>query len=110
MGALDTTDPNSTKVADFSNYGSWVDVWAPGVELASTYVQGHWLTRDEDVTFDQWAAWSGTSFAAPLVAAEIARRTVNGSARAALHGLLGGLPVLPGIGLGYEPPTDLVAR
>ena len=110
VGALDTTDPDDTKVADFSNYGSWVDVWAPGVDLAQHVRPGPLADPDEDVTFDQWAAWSGTSFAAPLVAAEVARRTVNGSARAALHGLLGALPVVPGIGLVYEPPTDLVAR
>ena len=110
VGALDTRDPQNILVADFSNYGSWVDVWAPGVDLASTYVQGHWLTSDEDVTFDQWAAWSGTSFAAPLVAAEVARRTVNGSARAALHGLMADLPSVPGLGLVYGPPTNLVAR
>ena len=49
VGALDTRDPNAVKRACFSNYGSWVDVWAPGVDLRSTYVAGHWLTADEDV-------------------------------------------------------------
>jgi subtilisin family serine protease len=108
VGALDTN--KGVVRACFSNYGSWVDVWAPGVDLTSTYVDGHWLTSDEDVTFAGWAAWSGTSFSAPLVAAEVARRAVNGNARAALHDLLGGLSVEPGLGLIYQPPIDLVAH
>lgn len=46
--------------APFSNFGSLVDVAAPGVELASTYPD------------NRYATWSGTSFAAPLVAATAA--------------------------------------
>ncbi|HTY73219.1 MAG TPA: S8 family serine peptidase [Actinomycetes bacterium] len=110
VGALDTTDPDHPRPAAFSNHGSWVDVWAPGVDLASTYVDGHWRTADEDAQFAGWAKWSGTSFAAPLVAAEIARRAVNGSARAAMHDLLAELPVDPVVGLVYSPPVDVVAR
>lgn len=44
--------------APFSNYGVEVDVDAPGVSIASTYWDG------------SFAVWSGTSFAAPIVAAE----------------------------------------
>jgi subtilisin family serine protease len=45
--------------ATFSNYGSWISVSAPAVDLYSTYPGG-------------FAYGSGTSFAAPLVAGEVA--------------------------------------
>lgn len=43
--------------ADFSNYGDYIDVSAPGVQIASTYFN------------KQYAALSGTSMAAPHVSA-----------------------------------------
>ncbi|MBI3650213.1 MAG: S8 family serine peptidase [Acidobacteria bacterium] len=52
-----------SKKASFSNFGAHVDVCAPGVKLISAYpneAQGG------------YAIWSGTSFAAPLAAAEAA--------------------------------------
>jgi len=62
----------------WSNFGPWVDVCAPGVGLLSTYVAGTYETAPGVVeAFDvpaPSARWSGTSFASPLVAAEIARR------------------------------------
>jgi hypothetical protein len=64
--------------AAWSNFGPWVDVCAPGVGLLSTYVPGTYETSTGVTeTFDvptPSARWSGTSFASPLVAAEIARR------------------------------------
>ncbi len=45
--------------ASFSNYGSWISVSAPSVDLYSTYPGGY-------------ADGSGTSFAAPLVSGELA--------------------------------------
>jgi subtilisin family serine protease len=57
--AVGSTDANDVK-ASFSNYGTWVDVVAPGVGLPSTFWTGG------------YAAWSGTSFSSPLVAAEAA--------------------------------------
>jgi subtilisin family serine protease len=47
------------KLAAFSNYGPWITVSAPAVDLVSTYPGGY-------------ADGSGTSFAAPLAAAEAA--------------------------------------
>jgi hypothetical protein len=45
------------------------DVYAPGVDVLSTYVE--WAAAPEP-TFKMWARWSGTSFATPVVAATIA--------------------------------------
>jgi hypothetical protein len=56
VGSLDANDVK----ASFTNYGTWVDVVAPGVGLPSTFWNGN------------YAAWSGTSFSAPLVSAEAA--------------------------------------
>lgn len=61
--------------APFSNHGPWVDAVAPGVDVTSSYVR---LTADggngggvgREFGF---ARWSGTSFAAPRVAADLAR-------------------------------------
>jgi thermitase len=53
--AVAATDPSDIK-ASFSNYGSWVDVAAPGVDIFSTLNQG------------QYGYKSGTSMSAPLVA------------------------------------------
>ena len=108
VGALDTTDPKRVRRACFSDFGPWVDVWAPGVGLVSTYVDGRWVTSDQDVTFQGWASWMGTSFAAPLVAAEIARRAGGGSARNAAMETLADLPNEPGFGLVCNPSANLV--
>jgi thermitase len=62
VGASDQYD----KKASFSNYGSYVGVAAPGVSIYSSYPN------------NQWAWWSGTSFAAPLVSGEAALRLAHG--------------------------------
>jgi hypothetical protein len=63
----------------FSNFGPWVDVWTWGEDLVSTYVAGTFVASPLDRrTFAGWARWSGTSFAAALVTAEIARRMKDG--------------------------------
>ncbi|MEP6761893.1 MAG: S8/S53 family peptidase [Sporichthyaceae bacterium] len=64
----------------FSNHGVWVDAWAPGDRVASSFVsfdgpadQAPNADIDSDC-FTGFATWSGTSFAAPRIAAELARR------------------------------------
>ncbi|MDN4592860.1 S8 family peptidase [Polycladomyces subterraneus] len=54
--AVGATDKYDNK-ASFSNFGSWVDVAAPGVDIYSTY----------PIAYGQYATMSGTSMAAPHV-------------------------------------------
>ncbi|MCA0329881.1 MAG: S8/S53 family peptidase [Actinobacteria bacterium] len=71
--------PGGLRRSVFSNFGPWVDVWTLGEDLLSTYATGDFVVDPNDVrTFDGWATWSGTSFAAGLVSAEIARRMKQG--------------------------------
>lgn len=83
VGALDTAtgDPDgnawtspsrSGTPADFSNYGDWVDAWAPGVDLSTTHVDG--FSFEGGQTIEGYALVKGTSFAAPYVAALIAEQ------------------------------------
>ena len=62
-----------------SNYGAWVKACTSGVNLRGLFVAGNENpVYDPDKAPEKWAdkvnfaTWSGTSFAAPLVAAQIA--------------------------------------
>ena len=68
--------------------------------MGSTYLDGSYLEASGHVVhLDGWARWSGTSFAAPQVAAEIARRVQGGTtARQASGQVLDAATWVPGIG------------
>jgi hypothetical protein len=117
VGAL-ATDWHSR--ADFSDYGGWVDVYAPGQKLINAFGSGTYTCEippnvGQVRTFSGLAQWSGTSFSAPivtgLIAARMARR--GESARDAAAALLAkaraqtspgvGPVLLPGCGDDDEP-------
>lgn len=72
VGAVES--PRSTSWAPWSNRGRWVDLAAPAAELVSTFVAGTLSSPDgEQLRYEGWARWSGTSFAAAVAAGAIAR-------------------------------------
>ena len=79
VGALEKKD-EQFELAGFSNRGSWVDVYAPGTDVVSTYPKPRVDYMEPPLTDvyadfpDGIARWSGTSFAAPMVAGMIAAR------------------------------------
>ncbi|MEO7746485.1 MAG: S8/S53 family peptidase [Actinomycetota bacterium] len=94
VGALDRDGSR----AGFSNFGSWVDVYALGTDVVNAYPNGTFRFREPPASTNgekaefttEMAIWSGTSFATPLFAGMIAARmSRNGqSARQAADSLL----------------------
>lgn len=95
VGAVQRDGSGGWRRACFSNYGPWVDASAPGVNVLSAFLhyEGPMIPRevlaqcigrlgDEDRmpsgAFTGWAHWSGSSFAAPVVAAAIASAIAEG--------------------------------
>ena len=66
--------------ADWSSRGDWVTCSAVGEGIVSTFVKGEEEPQfgsdvyPENGEGDSWAVWSGTSFAAPQIAALIAKK------------------------------------
>ncbi len=102
MASVAALNPDST-VALFSNDGEWVNAEAPGANLVSTapvFAQGGWTpdtsfvglaqtrrgTVDPDSFVAGFSTWSGTSFAAPVLAgrylARLAAKPVPRSVKA----------------------------
>jgi hypothetical protein len=110
VGALDTTS-GSPRRASWSNYGHWVNVYAPGVNVRSTYLTGDWKLATDAAPhhLGGWAHWSGTSFAAPQVAAEIAKAVQDGlPPLQAAHTVLGAARWLPGVGSVITPVPGII--
>jgi hypothetical protein len=99
--------------ASFSNFGSWVDVYALGEGMVNAYAFGRYTYQEPPKApgteiFQGLARWAGTSFSAPLVAGLIAREMAQSgsSAAAAAQAVLAKAKAqkIPGVGPALFPP------
>jgi subtilisin family serine protease len=101
VGALDA-DGNPT---EFTNFGPWVRAWSHGPDVVSAF-----FTSAPGTTIADWATWSGTSFAAPIVTGMIARTMLEQDidAHAAWAALeAGAAPTIGYLGARIELPPQV---
>ncbi len=106
VGSLDA----GLEPSEFSNRGDWVTVSTLGEEIHSDYPVGTYpVAPGVHESLAGGASWSGTSFATPIVAAEIAARALRTQVPA-LHAWrndllpeLAARPAVPGLGFVWDP-------
>ena len=91
--------------SEWSNHGDWVTCSTVGERIVSTYIEGRRAgglgVEPAEFGPDAWACWTGTSFAAPQIAAAVAARCTAEpglTPRQALDALLAEGQPVPGFG------------